>query len=63
VAEAEEDVLVVVEAEIAGNRPIKTWSALERGIWEQIPRFFLGRFSYGLEHTGQDFQAEVLLIA
>jgi hypothetical protein len=32
---------VVVAAEIAGNRPIiKTCRALERGIWEQIPRFF-----------------------
>lgn len=34
-------VAVVVAAEIAGNKPIKTCRALERGIWEQIPRFFL----------------------
>ena len=34
-------VAVVVAVEIAGNRPIKTCRALERGIWEQIPRFFL----------------------
>ena len=36
-----EIVAVVVVAEIAGNKPIKTCRALERGIWEQIPRFFL----------------------
>ena len=37
----EGDVLVVVEVEIAGNiDPLTTWSAFERGIWQQIPRFF-----------------------
>ena len=35
---------VVVAVEIAGNRPIKTCRALERGIWEQIPRFFFKFF-------------------
>ena len=52
-------VAVVVAAEIAGNKPIKTCRALERGIWEQIPRFFFitwvtrlkqGRMNYLSSH-------------
>ncbi len=31
---------VVVAVEIAGNRLIRADRASERGIWQQIPRFF-----------------------
>ncbi len=34
-------VVVAAAAEIAGNTRLLTYRALERGIWQQVPRFFL----------------------